>query len=71
MQNQTNSPVIELSEDRPHGGQDPLKVEAKLLAINAAFEAARSGEAGGEFAVLVDLVKEWALRGTQSKEGMG
>lgn len=70
MEEQKNRPVIDLSRDHSNFGKDTLETEAKLLAINAAFEAAKAGESGGEFALLVDLVEDWALRGKGSNEGI-
>ena len=43
-----------------------LALQRDLLALNASFEAAKTGEVGTEFFVAVDEVRNVAIQGTKA-----
>ncbi|MBW1689909.1 MAG: hypothetical protein JRF08_01875 [Deltaproteobacteria bacterium] len=46
-----------------------LALEMDLLALNAAFEAARAGEVGTEFSVAVDEVSDFSIQRNKATGG--
>jgi len=46
-----------------------LALQGNLLALNAAFEAARAGEVGTEFSVAVDEAKNLSIQRTKETGG--
>ena len=51
--------------------KDGQSLKASLLALNAAFEAARAGEGGAEFRVAAERAKDFAGQRAEGKQKGG